>query len=38
MSTTLNFYKKRTESALEAGMQALQDAANRRSLGEGDDK
>ena len=38
MSTTLNFYKKQTESALEAGMQALQDAANRRSLGEGDDK
>jgi integrase len=38
MSTTLNFYKKQTESALEAGMQALQDAANRRSLVEGDDK
>jgi hypothetical protein len=38
MSTTLNFYKKQTESALEAGTQALQDAANRRSLGEVDDE
>jgi integrase len=35
MSTTLQFYKRQTESALSNGMKALQDAANRKALTNG---